>query len=131
MNLEKQQPDEERRRESKRRFVERFPLLTGLRVPAAHKVSLPRQFLGREVPDPGVLIRAYRNELKPRTRNALQQSEPGRTGEPWTFGRLLGIRGFGIQSLLDLLEVLVRHGARTSKQEGAQGLTEEVAPGTT
>jgi hypothetical protein len=39
--------------------------------------------------------------------------EPGRQSEPWTFGRLLEIRGFGVFSLLDLVEVLRRHATRT------------------
>ena len=83
--------------------------LTGLHLHSANVESLPRELLGREVPDPDVLVRTYRDELEPRTHNALCQREPGRPGEAWTVGRLLQIRGFGVHSLLDVLAVLARH----------------------
>jgi hypothetical protein len=38
-----------------------------------------------------------------------QRGRKTRQQEPWTFGRLLGIRGFGAFSLLDLLAVLAEH----------------------
>jgi len=72
--------------------------------------GLPREFLATAVSPPNFLVEQYGYELEPRTRNALCRYEPGRHNEPWNFGRLLEIRGFGLFSLLDLLEVLAKHG---------------------
>ena len=72
--------------------------------------GLPREFLATAVMPPNLLVEQYGYELEPRTRNALCRYEPGRQSEPWNFGRLLEIRGFGLFSLLDLLEVLAKHG---------------------
>ena len=66
--------------------------------------------MARTVEPPEGLVRQYGYELEPRTHNALCRYEPGRNGDRWTFGRLLEIRGFGVFSLLDLLEVLAKHG---------------------
>jgi hypothetical protein len=93
------------------RFIERFAALTGFRVILASAGAFPREFLARAVPPPDWLIRQYGFELEPRTHNALCRFEPGRNEAPWTFGRLLDIRGFGLFSLLDLLGVLAKHGA--------------------
>jgi hypothetical protein len=99
------------------RFMERFAALTGLRASSDSAPSLPRDFLSRPVASPEVLLREYGDELELRTRNALCRFEPVRPHERWTFGRLLEIRGFGVFSLLDLLEVMARHG-----DAGAPGL---------
>jgi len=45
----------------------------------------------------------------------MRRYEPGRPQEPWTFGRLLDIRGFGAFSLLDLLEVMAEHDVRSAE----------------
>jgi hypothetical protein len=97
------------------RFIERFEALTGIRVQSASAEGLPREFLARAAPPPDVLIERYGYELEPRTHNALRRYEPGREREPWTFGRLLEIRGFGAFSLLDLLEVMAEHGIRSTE----------------
>lgn len=97
------------------RFIERFPVLTGFRVRSTSIDGLPRQFLARTVLSPDVLVRQFEYELEPRTRNALCRYEPGQSG-PWTYGRLLEIRGFGVLSLLDLLEVLAKHGIARNGQ---------------
>jgi hypothetical protein len=99
-----------RRREDTARFIERFAALTGYGVHSTSAETLPRGFLARAVQAPDELVRQYGYELEPRTQNALRRYEPGRPLDPWTFGRLLKIRGFGVFSLLDLLEVLAKHG---------------------
>jgi hypothetical protein len=99
-----------RRQDDTVRFIERFEMLTGFRVHSTSREGLPREFLARTVPTPDVLVRQYGYELEPRTHNALCRYEPGRQSDRWTFGRLLEIRGFGVFSLLDLLEVLAKHG---------------------
>ena len=103
-----------RRQDDTVRFIERFEALTGLRVHSTSFEGLPREFLARPVPSPDVLVREYGYELEPRTHNALCRYEPGRQPDRWTFGRLLGIRGFGVFSLLDLLEVLAKHGIKST-----------------
>jgi len=99
-----------RRRDDTARFIERFEALTGHRVNSTSSEGLPREFLGRVVQTPDFLVEQYGYELEPRTHNALCRYEPGRHADHWTFGRLLEIRGFGVFSLLDLLEVLAKHG---------------------
>lgn len=100
-----------RRRDDAARFIERFEALTGFSVHSTSVEGLPREFLARTVPNPDVLAREYGYELEPRTHNALCRFEPGRRPEErWTYGRLLEIRGFGVFSLLDLLEVMAKHG---------------------
>jgi hypothetical protein len=100
----------ERRRDDAARFIERFEALTGYRVRSTSVEGLPREFLARTVPAPDALVEQYGFEFEPRTENALCRFEPGRPTDHWTFGRLLKIRGFGVFSLLDLLEVLAKHG---------------------
>jgi hypothetical protein len=100
----------DRRRDDTARFVERFEALTGHRVNSTSAEGLPREFLARVVQTPDTLVEQYGYELEPRTHNALCRYEPGRHADHWTFGRLLEIRGFGVFSLLDLLEVLAKHG---------------------
>lgn len=99
-----------RRRDDAARFIERFEALTGHRVNSTSVECLPRAFLARVVSSPDVLVEEYGYELEPRTHNALCRYDPGRHAHHWTFGRLLEIRGFGVFSLLDLLEVLAKHG---------------------
>ena len=99
----------DRRRDDTARFIERFEALTGHRVNSTSSDGLPREFLARTVETPDVLVHQYGYELEPRTHNALCRYEPGRHTDHWTFGRLLEIRGFGVFSLLDLLEVLAKH----------------------
>jgi hypothetical protein len=99
-----------RRQDDTTRFIERFEALTGFRVHSTSREGLPREFLARTVPAPDILVGQYGYEVEPRTHNALCRYEPGRPSDRWTFGRLLEIRGFGVFSLLDLLEVLAKHG---------------------
>ena len=103
-----------RRQDDTARFIERFEALTGFRVHSTSREGLPREFLARTVPSPDVLVGQYGYELEPRTHNALCRYEPGRQPDRWTFGRLLEIRGFGVFSLLDLLEILAKHGIRST-----------------
>ena len=42
-------------------------------------------------------------------------TSPAANRSRWTFGRLLEIRGFGAFSLLDLLEVMAKHGIRSAE----------------
>lgn len=101
------------------RFIERFEALTGLHASSDSACSIPREFLLRPVVPPEALLREYGQELELRTRNALCRCEPGRPNERWTFGRLLEIRGFGVFSLLNLLEVMDKNGV-SLKGSGAQ-----------
>jgi hypothetical protein len=103
-----------RRHDDTARFIERFEALTGFRVHSTSREGLPREFLARTLPAPDVLVGQYGYELEPRTHNALCRYEPGRQADRWTYGRLLEIRGFGVFSLLDLLEVLAKHGIRST-----------------
>ena len=103
-----------RRQDDTARFIERFAALTGFHVHSTSVEGLPREFLARAVPTPDVLVQEYGYELEPRTHNALCRYEPGRQPDRWTYGRLLEIRGFGVFSLLDLLEVLAKHGIRST-----------------
>lgn len=102
-------PRTARRRDDTARFIDRFQVLTGFHVNSTSVEGLPREFLARTVASPDVLVRMFGYELEPRTYNALCRFEPGRAGERWTYGRLLQIRGFGVFSLLDLLEILAKH----------------------
>jgi len=61
------------------------------------------------VESPDILVRRYGDEVEPRTHNALCRFEPGRREDRWTYRRLLEIRGFGVFSLLDLLEIKAKH----------------------
>jgi hypothetical protein len=103
-----------RRQDDTARFIERFEALTGFRMHSTSIEGLPREFLARTVPSPDVLVREYGYEFEPRTHNALCRYEPGRQSDRWTYGRLLEIRGFGVFSLLDLLEVLAKHGIKST-----------------
>jgi hypothetical protein len=102
-----------RRNDDTARFIERFEVLTGLRVHSTSIEGLPREFLARPVEPPNHLVDKFGYELEPRTHNALCRYEPGRQPDRWTYGRLLEIRGFGVFSLLDLLEILAKHGIRS------------------
>ena len=102
-----------RRNDDTARFIERFAVLTGLHVHSTSIEGLPREFLARPVETPNLLVDKYGYELEPRTHNALCRYEPGRQPDRWTYGRLLEIRGFGVFSLLDLLEVQAKHGIRS------------------
>jgi hypothetical protein len=103
-----------RRQNDNLHFIERFAALTGFRVQSASVDALPREFLTRTVSEPDVLVEQYGDELERRTHNALRRYEPGRPLERWTYGRLLEIRGFGVFSLLDLLEVMAKHGVSSN-----------------
>jgi hypothetical protein len=102
-----------RRHADDEKFCKRFALLTGMRAKSAGIEGLPRAFLQRQVFAPDTLLQRYGRELETRTRNALHRHEPGPAAIPWTYGRLLQIRGFGVFSLLDVMEVLHRHATRT------------------
>jgi hypothetical protein len=95
-----------RRRDDTQRFIDRFASVTGLRAQSASIEGLPREFLARTVPAPKDLLDRHGSLLEARTYNALCRYEPGRQDLPWTYGRLLEIRGFGVFSLIDLLEVM-------------------------
>jgi hypothetical protein len=104
------QPRASRRRDDVSRFVSRFKALTGFEVHSTSVEGLPREFLAKIAPSPDYLVRRFNYQLEPRTQNALQRHDPGRwPNAPWTYGRLLEIRGFGVFSLLDVLEILAKH----------------------
>ncbi len=107
-------PRAARRQDDTARFIDRFATLTGFRVHSTSIEGLPREFLARPVPAPDILVEQYGYELEPRTHNALCRYEPGRHPDRWTYGRLMEIRGFGVFSLLDLLEILAKHGIRST-----------------
>jgi hypothetical protein len=108
----KVRPRATRRRDDVSRFVTRFKELTGFEVQSTSVEGLPREFLAKTAPSPDYLVRRFDYQLEPRTQNALQRHDPGRwPNAPWTFGRLLEIRGFGVFSLLDVLEILAKNAA--------------------
>jgi len=105
-------PRATRRRDDVSRFVSRFKELTGFEIHSTSVEGLPREFLAKIAPSPDYLVRRFNYQLEPRTQNALQRHDPGRwPSAPWTFGRLLEIRGFGVFSLIDVLEILAKHAA--------------------
>jgi hypothetical protein len=104
-------PRSQRRHRDTERFILRFAELTGFRVHSDNVGALPLEFLARKVPSPAALMQAYSCELELRTRNALCQFDPREREDSWTFGRLLELRGFGVFSLIDLLQALTEHGA--------------------
>ena len=96
-----------RRHEDDARFIRAFQELTGHLVRSASIDALPREFLAQTIASPEELANQYGDWLEPRTRNALQRYEPGWKPKPrWTYGRLLEVRGFGLFSLIDLLQVM-------------------------
>ncbi len=118
-----------RNRQDAVRFIARFAALTGLVVPSASADGLPAEFLARPVLPPDVLTSRYGRRLRQRTYNALCRFEPVPEGEPWTFGRLLQIRGFGLFCLLDVLQVLSRSGVKDgSARPGEPGRSAERQP---
>ena len=110
MSSSSSSPRASRRRQDTQRFIEQFATLTGYLVHSDSVMALPREFLNHSVPSPDHLLEEIGHELALRTRNALCRFEPNPKNDRWTFERLLGIRGFGVLSLLDLLEVLSKHG---------------------
>jgi hypothetical protein len=97
-----------RRHDDNERFRRHFAALTGLETRAASIESLPTEFLSRTLPSPATLLQRYGSALAARTCNALARYEPGRDEVQFTFRRLLELRGFGLFSLIDLLEAMAK-----------------------
>jgi len=97
-----------RNRQDARRFLERFHALTGFGAPAARAECLPRVFLERPILSPEALLARHGQGLSQRTRNALCRSPAAPESQDWTYERLLGLRGFGLFCLLDVLEAIAR-----------------------
>jgi hypothetical protein len=95
-------------------FLQRFETLTGIKLRSATVAAIPREFLGRMTEAPEEIARRYCYQLQVRTYNALRRHGTSSSRSPWTIGRLLEVRGFGLFALLDLLEVM----AKTSSGNG-------------
>jgi hypothetical protein len=97
----------QRREQDAARFAEVFLALTGFRPASAYREALPREFLAQSIPSPDELVARFGDRFQLRTSNALRRYVAGsveRVG--WTYGRLLDLRGFGIFSLLDVMQAL-------------------------
>jgi len=107
------------------RVLARLRRATGIEASAPLVHALPPAFLARPAPSPGELLARVR--LGRRTENALMRARAAHaSGEPWTFGRLLDVRGFGVAALVEVLEGLA---AQTVAEDpaGAGTLDEELA----
>lgn len=102
------QGSQERRAPSKIRpdagFIERFERVARLPLRRASKAALPALLRGRPSPSPSQLLAVP--GLSRRTVNVLERwtSRPAASRGAWTYDRLLGIPGFGMVALLDVLE---------------------------
>jgi hypothetical protein len=97
----------ERRQRDNARFADAFFALSGFRPVSACREALPRDFLCRSIPAPAVLVAHIGHRLQPRTRNALErQVSNAKAGGDWTYERLIGLRGFGMFCLIDLMRAL-------------------------
>jgi hypothetical protein len=97
----------QRREQDAARFAEEFFALTGFRPVAAYREALPREFLTQSIPSPDELLARFGDRFQLRTSNALQRyvaSTVDRVG--WNYDRLLDLRGFGLFSLLDVMQAL-------------------------
>ena len=97
----------QRREQDTARFAEEFFALTGFRPVAAYREALPREFLTQSIPSPDELLARFGDRFQLRTSNALRRHVAGaadRVG--WTYDRLLDLRGFGLFSLLDVMQAL-------------------------
>jgi hypothetical protein len=95
-----------RRQDDDQRFCQRFAALAAMQARSASIEGLPPEFLARSVAPPPVLLQRHGAALAARTYNALSRYEPRPQEPPFTFRRLLDLRGFGLFSLLDLLEAM-------------------------
>jgi hypothetical protein len=105
--------------------LDRLRRATGLEPTAALTSTLPPSFLGHPVPPPDELLATL--SLGRRTVNVLRRRvATGADEGRWTYGRLLGVPGFGVAALLDVLEALE---AQTPQQTPAtmRTLGEELA----
>lgn len=108
----------DRRHQDRTRFVETFESLTGFRPTSACPEALPNSFLDRAIPTPAELLTRVGNRLEPRTQNALRRQVAGLVDlGPWTYRRLLYVRGFGLFCLIDVMQVLADSEGRNDRIE--------------
>jgi hypothetical protein len=106
----------DRRNQDRARFIETFEALTGFRPTSACPEALPNSFLDRAAPTPSELLSRVGNQLEPRTQNALRRQIAGLVDlGPWTFRRLLYVRGFGLFCLIDVMQALVNSDGRRDR----------------
>jgi hypothetical protein len=97
----------QRREQDAARFAEEFFALTGFRPVAAYREALPRELLAQSIPSPDEILTRFGDRLQLRTRNALQRYVVSAVDSAgWTYDRLLDLRGFGLFSLLDVMQAL-------------------------
>lgn len=102
----------DRRHQDRARFIEAFESLTGFRPTSACPDALPGQFLDRAAPTPAEILSSVGHHLEPRTVNALRRQVAGMVDMgPWTYRRLLYVRGFGLFCLIDVMKALAESGA--------------------
>ena len=86
-------------------MLARLHSVTGIEACAPLAKALPPAFLSRPAPSPADLLARVR--LGRRTMNALMRAAADHpSSEPWTYGRLLDVRGFGVAALVEVLEGL-------------------------
>jgi hypothetical protein len=97
----------DRRNQDRTRFIDAFEALTGFRPTSACPEALPNSFLDRTAPTPAELLSRVGDRLEPRTQNALRRQVAGLVDMgPWTYRRLLYVRGFGLFCLIDVMKAL-------------------------
>jgi hypothetical protein len=106
----------DRRNQDRARFIETFEALTGFHPTSACPEALPNSFLDRATPTPAELLSRVGERLEPRTQNALRRQVAGLVDlGPWTYRRLLYVRGFGLFCLIDVMKALAEAEGRRDR----------------
>ncbi len=96
-------------------FIDTFAGLTGYRPTSATPDGVPLAFRKKPVPSPAELLRRLGPRMSRRTANALRRHIAGTVDRgPWTYGRLLEIRGLGLVCLVEIIDLLAERGTNTS-----------------
>jgi hypothetical protein len=103
----------------------RLHRVTGIEACAPLAKALPPAFLAVPAPSPTDLLTRLR--LGRRTMNALiRATDAPPSSEPWTYGRLLEVRGFGVAALVEVLEGLATQSV-AKESGGPRTVGEELA----
>jgi hypothetical protein len=87
-------------------LIEEFRALTGRALAWPALESLPESFRAMSVLSPGEILAAGHGRMSRRTVNTLRRYlTHGDPSGPWSYGRLIGIRGFGFMTLLEVLRI--------------------------
>lgn len=89
--------------------------------------AIPPEALAAPVPSPNELLTTL--SLHPRTQNCLMRFVArGQDHGPWSVGRLLSIRGFGLQALKDTLDAAHRAARDVARSSPRLFLEDEIEP---